>query len=150
MIRIRSPQDFGAALLFLAIGAGGLWFGREYAVGTVARIGPGYVPALMSWGLIGLGALLAVRSLAWRGPAIEAGALRPVALILASILVFAGMIEHTGLLAAGAVSLAIAGCATTEVRRREIVLLAVLFSVFCTVLFVYALSQPIPVWGPRP
>lgn len=149
MIRIRAPQDLGAGLMFLVIGGAGLWFGREYAAGSVARIGPGYVPALMGWGLLLVGAILVVRSLAFAGPRIDAGAWRPRLVILAAVLAFAGLIEYAGLFVASAVSLGIAGFATPEVRKKEIILLALLFSAFCAVLFVYGLNQPVAIFGPR-
>ena len=149
MIRIRSPQDLGVAALFVLIGVGGVWFGQDYAVGTPARIGPGYVPMMMSWGLILLGVILALRSLALDGPGIEPGAWRPRLMILAAVLAFAGTIQVVGLAVAGAITMIIAGFAAREVRRTEIVVLAVLFSALCVVVFVYALKQPIPVWGGR-
>ena len=149
MIRIRSPQDFGAAILFAVFGVVGLWFGRDYALGTPTRIGPGYVPALASWGLVAIGALLAARSAAFEGPKIEAGAWRPRLLILASILVFAGLIELTGLVVASVASMIVAGFATREARKGELVVLSVLFSVLCALMFVVALSQPMRLWGPR-
>ena len=149
MIRIKAPQDFGAAVLFLVIGGAGLWFGRDYAVGSVARIGPGYVPALMGWGLLIVGAILAVRSLAFDGPRIDAGSWRPRLVILAAVLAFAGLIEVTGLFIASAVALGISGFATPEVRKKEIVLLALLFSAFCAMLFVYGLNQPVAIFGAR-
>ncbi len=149
MIRIRAPQDLGAGLMFLVIGVAGLWFGREYATGTVARIGPGYVPSLMGWGLLLVGAILVIRSLAFDGPVMERGTWRPRLVILAAVLAFAGLIEVAGLFVAGAVALGIAGFATPEVRKKEIILLALLFSAFCAVLFVYGLNQPVAIFGPR-
>ena len=149
MIRIKSPQDLGAAVLFFVFGTGGLWFGQVYSVGTTARIGPGYVPALMSWGLIVLGVILALRSLAIEGPKIEPGAWRPRLLILVSILAFAVLIEKVGLAVTGAITVIVAGFAAREVRRTEVVILAVVFSALCVALFVYALKQPLPIWGGR-
>src|SRR4051812_5110632 len=97
MLRLKSAQDLGAAVLFALIGACGLWFGRDYPFGTPGRIGPGYVPALASWGLTGIGAVLALRSVALHGPKIEVSEWRPVLLVLASVLAFAGLIEFAGL-----------------------------------------------------
>ena len=39
MVHVRSPQDLGASVMLLFVGMGGLWFGREYAVGTAAPHG---------------------------------------------------------------------------------------------------------------
>ena len=39
MFRIKAPRDFGAGLLFIAIGAFGLIFGTELTYGSAARMG---------------------------------------------------------------------------------------------------------------
>ena len=56
MLRVKSPQDFGAAVVFLAIGVAGLYFGSDLAFGTSARMGPGYFPVLLSGLIIVIGA----------------------------------------------------------------------------------------------
>ena len=51
-----------AGLLFIAIATAGLWISRNYPIGTALRMGTGYVPRLLLWILLGLGALaLALR-----------------------------------------------------------------------------------------
>ena len=60
-LRIKSPQDVGAAIILIAIGLAGLWFGRDYDIGSVSRMGPGYMPALLSIGLLVFGAVIGLR-----------------------------------------------------------------------------------------
>ena len=48
MLRVKSPQDLGAGLVFMLIGVAGLYFGSDLAFGTAARMGPGYFPTLLS------------------------------------------------------------------------------------------------------
>ena len=43
----------------MALGALGLWLGWDYAFGTTARMGPGFVPKLLCWLLVGTGAVVA-------------------------------------------------------------------------------------------
>ena len=43
-MRIKSPQDVGAAIILIGLGLVGLWFGRDYDIGSVSRMGPGYMP----------------------------------------------------------------------------------------------------------
>ena len=40
-VRIRSPRDLGAGVLFALIGVAGFWFGRVYTFGSISRMGPG-------------------------------------------------------------------------------------------------------------
>ena len=44
MFRVRSPQDLGAGVVFVLIGAAGIYFGQDLAFGSAARMGPGYFP----------------------------------------------------------------------------------------------------------
>jgi hypothetical protein len=37
MVRVKSPQDFWAGILFALAGCAALWVGRNYAFGTLTR-----------------------------------------------------------------------------------------------------------------
>ena len=51
MVRVKSPQDLGAAFVFIAIGAAGLYFGRDLAFGAlIERIGLALTTALLTIG----------------------------------------------------------------------------------------------------
>ena len=72
-MRIKSPQDVGAAIILIALGLAGIWFGRDYDIGSVSHRGPGYMPALLSIGLLVFGAVIGLRAVTVDGPPIEAG-----------------------------------------------------------------------------
>jgi len=147
MVRVKSPQDLGAAVLLLVIGVGGLWFGREYEAGTAAAMGPGYMPMLLSLALIFFAAVIAFRAVTINGPALTPTAWRPLILVLASILCFALLIRTVGLLATAFVVPIVAAAASPESRRWETLILSAFLSVFCVLVFVYGLGQAIPVFG---
>ena len=52
-----------AGLMFIVIAAIGLWASRNYPVGTALRMSTGYVPRLLCWLLMGLGAVVLVQGL---------------------------------------------------------------------------------------
>ena len=54
-MRFDNLQDLLAGLLFAAFGAAALWFGQSLALGAATRMGPGYLPTILGWLLIGLG-----------------------------------------------------------------------------------------------
>src|SRR5437868_2560690 len=97
MIRVKNPQDFWAGLLFLVVGCLALWFGRAYTFGTATKMGPGYLPTVLSWGLVLIGAFLSLRALALGDDPIERSLIRPQIFILAAIIVFGLLIERVGL-----------------------------------------------------
>ena len=57
MLRVKSPQDLGAGLVFVLIGLAGLYFGSDLTFGTAARMGPGYFPILLSAMIAAVGEL---------------------------------------------------------------------------------------------
>ena len=149
MLRIKSPQDVGAAIVFVAIGLAGLYFGRDLAFGTSSAMGPGYFPTILSWVIIAIGVIVGGKALAIEGPPIEAVQLRPIAIIIASILVFGYLVDLVGLALTAALVTLLAAFARRGVNLVETLLLAAGLGVFCVLVFVYGLSQPFPAWWGR-
>jgi hypothetical protein len=146
MIRVKNPQDFWAGILFVVFGGAALWIGRVYAFGTLSKMGPGYLPAVLSWALLGIGGVLIARALAMSGPPIERSKLKPQLFILAAIVVFALAIERLGLAPAVVLVAVTAALASRDLRFVEAIALAVALAALCVVLFVHLLGQPFTVW----
>jgi hypothetical protein len=149
MFRVKSPQDFGAAVLFLTIGIAGIYFGQDLTFGTAARMGPGYFPTLLSCIIVAIGAIVGLKSLAIEGPPIEPIKLRPIVFILVAVLAFGFLIEQIGLAITTTALAIFAAYARGNVNLKETVLLAVGLAVFAVAVFAYALGQPLPIWWGR-
>jgi hypothetical protein len=149
MVRVRSPQDFGAGLVFVAIGAAGIVFGQDLATGSAARMGPGFFPILLSYLIIAIGLVLAGRGLVVSGPPIERIHLRPLFAIVAAVLLFGALIDRVGLAITATLITIGAAYARREVNVKETVLLAAGLALFTVGIFVYALAQPLPAWWGR-
>jgi hypothetical protein len=146
MVRVKNPQDFWSGILFIAFGGLALWFGRDYAIGTLSRIGPGFLPVMLSIGLLAVGGLLALRALAIDGPAIEKSRMLPQLCILAAIAVFAFGIERLGLALTVMAVAVTASFARRGMPWWEVIGLSIMLAVLCVVLFVQLLWQPFMVW----
>ena len=85
-------------------------------------------------------AVLVVTALIARGP--ERGPLY----VTTSILIFAGTIRPLGLILASFISIVVSAAASLEVRWRETVLWAAVLTLFCALLFPYALNLPFSFW----
>ena len=149
MLRVKSPQDLGAGLVFLAIGIAGLYFGNDLAFGTSARMGPGYFPILLSGLIIVVGLVVGFQGLTVEGPPIEKVQLRPIAFIVAAILIFGFLIESIGLALTAILLTIFAAYARPEVKLSETILLGVGLALFTVVVFVYVLGQALPAWWGR-
>src|SRR4029077_12281887 len=146
MFRIKSPQDFGAAIVFLLMGLGGLYFGKDLNSGTAGRMGPGYFPFVLSWLIIAIGVVVGLMSLSTEGPPIEVPQFRPLFFVLLSVIVFGYLMSYVGLAITGVVMTLIAAFARREVKLFESLLLGVGLSIGCVLIFVYGLGQPLPAW----
>jgi hypothetical protein len=149
MFRVKSPQDLGAGVVFVLIGVAGIVFGQDLAYGSAARMGPGYFPTLLSYLIIAIGLVLALKSIATEGPSIERIQFRPLFAILVAILAFGVLIDRIGLaLSAAALTIA-AAYARRNVNRIETLVLAAGLALFAVGIFAYALKQPLPAWWGR-
>jgi hypothetical protein len=149
VVRIRNPQDFGAAIVFVLIGAGGLYFASDLAFGTTARMGPGYFPTLLSAMILLLGFIVGVKALSVDGPAIERIPLRATAVIVICVVGFGYLIERLGVAITAAALVLVASYARRQSSMKEVIPLAIAMSIFVIGVFVYALGQPLPVLWSR-
>jgi hypothetical protein len=147
-MRVKSPQDFGAAALLVLIGTAGLVFGRGLAFGSASNMGPGYFPTILSVLILLLGIGIGVRALATEGPPIERMQLRPVAFIIAAVLLFGPLLQSVGLVITALALTAVAAFARPGAKPLETLALGAGLSAFVVLVFVYALHQPLPLgWG---
>jgi Tripartite tricarboxylate transporter TctB family len=146
MARVKDQKDFWSGILFIAFGCAGLWFGRNYAVGTLSRMGPGFFPMMMSVALVAIGTFLLARSLIVVGEPVERIAFWPQFLVLAGIVGFGLLIERVGLAVSVIAVAVISGIAAQGLRWFELAALALAMGALSVALFVHLLGQPIPVW----
>jgi hypothetical protein len=143
---LRSGQDLLCGALFAAVGAGALWIGRNYPMGTPARLGSGVFPWLLSWGLIGVGAIIFVKGLLTDGKRLEGWAWRPVLLITLAAVAFALLIEPAGLVATMLVVMALGALAGDGHTLRELSVFMAVMIVLALVIFIWGLGMPIRVF----
>lgn len=144
--RLYVNQDLVAGLMFVALGALGMWLGRNYPMGSVLRMGPGYVPLLLSSGLVALGAIVALRGALAGGDALARWHLRPLIVITVAILAFAEAIEAWGLVVASVAVVVVSSFGSRECRLPETLALAAGLTVAAILVFVVGLKLTIPVW----
>lgn len=146
----EKPRDIVGGILVMALGAGFLWVGSDLRVGTSFRMGPGYFPRLLSWLVIGLGAIMTL--LALRAPRVE-GSLghvpwRGVVLVIGAVVFFGLTLRGIGLAPAILVVVLATAWASRYASWRASVPLAVGLTVFCALLFIRGLGLPLPFVGP--
>jgi putative tricarboxylic transport membrane protein len=142
-MRIRSPKDFWAGLIFITIGGGFVLLAQQYRLGDMHRMGPAMFPTLVGALLAVLGAIIALRSFAFEGEPVPRFYLRPIGVSLLGIVLFGVALQWLGLIAAVAVLVLVAA---RDVRPLENLALAAVMILFSVAVFVWLLGLPLPLW----
>ncbi len=143
---LRINQDFMSGLMFMGWGIAGLWMSRDYPIGSTLRMGPGYMPQLLCWGLLILGLIIAVKGAMVEGEPIERWHWRPLIVVSLALFAFAWLLQPGGLVLATLAIVAIGSLAGPDFRLREVLLLATGLATGAVAIFIYALKLPLPVW----
>jgi len=144
--RERAPQDIAAGALFIAIGGSALMIAWPWRTGTLAEMGSGLMPQLVSALLLLVGAGVLARGLLSHGGAIEVVSLRPLVVVTLGVLLFAGALERFGIVPAVVIIVALSAFVSGRPSLLVLVALATGLSLACVAIFVWGLSLPVPVW----
>ena len=138
-------KDFLSGLMFIAFGLVALYFGQKLALGTPVRMGPGYVPRMLSLILLGLGVIICIVALVAGSEPVEKPKLKPIGLVTIGVVCFALLFERAGLLPALVVLILIASLANDEFKLIEVIGNMVVLAVLCTVVFKVGLGMNISI-----
>jgi hypothetical protein len=141
-VRIRSPRDFFAGVIFLLFGLCAVLMGRDYPMGTARQMGAGYFPVVLGALLVLFGSVISVRSLMVAGEKLEDIGLRPLLLVLLAIGAFAASVDSMGIVAATILMTVIGAAASPESRWREGVILTLALLGLSVGAFTYGLGLP--------
>jgi len=144
--RVRGSQDFWAGLLFVLSGGIAAGVARQYRMGTLARMGPGYFPFILGCILFFLGIIIMLRSMSKKGAAIQPWKLRPFTVVLSSVFAFALLVQSLGLIAALLGLIAFTCLGWNEFRPREMLGLYLVLTFMAVGVFVYGLGLPFKLW----
>lgn len=144
-IRIRSYRRLYAGLLIMALGVGGVFFASQLRFGSLAQMGPGFMPTVCGWLISALG--LVVLGMMFRDDieVMEAPVPRPVFMIFLSVGIFAVFIEPAGLALTTFVTAFVSSYAD-KAKFFETVALSIGAAVAASTIFVVLLGLPLGVW----
>jgi hypothetical protein len=147
-MRIRHPKDFCSGVMFMLFGAAAFFFAEDYNIGSAAKMGPGYFPFVLGALLAALGVMLLLRSVFWtkrsqQGPAFH---LKPLVLVLSSVVLFGLLLRPLGLLVSTTLLVVVSSMASHEFRWKEALLNAAVLIVVVLLVFVYCLDFQVPIW----
>lgn len=148
-MKIKSQRDFGAGLMFLAVGVSFALGASTYDFGVSARPGPGYFPMLLGLILAVLGALVLFKALTLEtedGEPIGKLAWKPLITILGSVVLFGLLLPRVGLAVALPLLVFGASAAGDEFSLRDATISAVVLTGLAWLLFIKGLALTLPLW----
>ena len=147
MIKIKSPKDFWAGVMFLGVGLFfAVWAVVNYQMGSAVRMGPAYFPAVLGGLLALLGGGVVAGSFAIAGPAVPTFHFRPLLLIVVGCVAYGYLMKPLGLVGATAVLVFVSALGGHEFKWKEVTVLYLFLIVFSVLVFVKGLTLPFPLW----
>lgn len=139
-------REFLSGLFILALGGYCLAAVGDLEIGTIAEMGPGYVPKAVAWIIVLAGAGMTLAGFWDDTPAEEKIHWRPLVVISLSVSSFGLLVDRYGIVLAVVASTFIASFASKITRHRETPYLAGVLALLGAVAFVKGLGLAIPIW----
>lgn len=143
---IKSPQDFFGGIALMALAAFAYWASSDLQGMRGFTFGPGTAPRLFSALLFFLGGAIAIMGLLSDGPPLQKYGVRGPFFVSLAIVGFAFMIRPLGLVITAFASFLVAALGSEETRWIEAAIVGAFLTLFCSLLFPYALGLPLQLW----
>jgi len=138
-------KDLWSGLMFAGFGVLALYMGSNLAIGTAIRMGPGYVPRMLSYILIAIGIAIIVRTILSPGERIERFRWKPTTMITIGVVVFAMLFERAGLAPALVCLIFLAALGGQEFKVVETILACAVLIALCIGIFKLGLGMNISI-----
>lgn len=149
MLGNGNQKQMLSGLLYAIVGVFVAWINSGRPKGTLQDMGPGYWPWMISLFLMFIGAVSIIAGARAERAVIELPPLRPIFWIYAALFTFPVLLVPAGFILAIAGTVLVASFADAEVRWRHVLVLTLVLSAFCTLLFATLLGlnfSLLPVW----
>ncbi len=145
-MKIKSPKDFWAGLMFIATGLFfALWAMEFYQMGTAVRMGPAYFPAVLGFLQVVLGVIILAGSFTLAGPKVPRFNFRPLILVTLATIAYGYLMKPLGIVGATAALVYISALGGHEFNWKEVSILFAILIIASIVVFVKGLTLPFPI-----
>src|SRR5258706_2005346 len=156
-MKIGQPKEFWGGVMFAALGfvfaiiAYGVKMGGSvlipgYSMGIPARMGPAFFPFWLGVILFVLGVIIAIGGFRHTGQEEHFPKFywKPNFYVLGAVVLFGIILKTVGMIIAGILLVVIASVGSQDFRLKRSIVLGVILSLFCALVFVFGLKLPIP------
>jgi hypothetical protein len=145
-LKIKSPEDFWAGLMFIGFGLLAVIISRDYPMGSAMRMGPGYFPTSLGGMLIVIGAIISATSFKYEGEGIEPFAWKPMILLGAAYAFVGWGMDHVGFVISMVVLITVSAAAGREFKIKEVIPMTIVLITGAWALFIWGLELPYPLF----
>lgn len=145
-MKIKSPKDFWAGLMFIAFGLSFVFIARNYEMGKAMSMGPAYFPTVLGYLTAVLGGIVFFQSFTVRGGKVPTFSFWPIFFIVLSLCLFGYLLKPLGLVLSLVLLVVVSAVGGREFKMKEVLILTVALTIFSVLVFVKALSLPLPLW----
>ncbi len=147
-MQIKNRRDFYAGIMFLLFGIGFLGLSLQYQMGTAAKMGPAYFPAVLGGILAVLGAIIFFGSMGKKAQTltVEKFDLGLSGYIVVSIILFGVALNYLGFIAALIVLILVSSKASHEFKLRDTLISMVVLAIASYLIFIKGLQLQMLVW----
>jgi hypothetical protein len=147
LILKRNPRDLWTGVIFIAVGLAAIYFVRGHQMGTAMRMGPAYFPTMLGILQVLIGVAVLLRALVRPGLPLDRFALKKLAWVLGSIVLFGLLLRGMGLIIATIVIVILSAYASEKFHWSTALILAAGIAISSAILFIILLGIPIPIFG---
>ena len=146
-VALGDNKDFLTGLMFIGVGALGIYMAQDYPMGSALRMGPGYFPIVLSGLLILFGIYCLIQGLLkpekLKG---DGWSLRALVILPIGAVIFGLLMEYAGFIPALVVLVFVSAYAGNEFKFVEVLLLSIGLTIGSWALFIWGLGLPYPLF----
>lgn len=145
-MRIRNHRDFWSGVLFILTGTLFALLSQQYTVGTAAKMGPGYFPAMLGGLMALLGLMLLVPSVRMGSPETRINPVdfKMIGLILGAVALYAATLPKLGFIVSLVLLVVVSSYASHEFKLKSTLISAVALLIGSWLVFVKGLELQFP------
>jgi len=143
----RNPKDLWTGIIYIAFGAAAIFIARDYGWGTPRKMGPAFFPGILSVLLIVIGIISLVRSFVRPGTPVGRFTFKGLFMVTGATVLFGLIVRGAGLVIAMPVLVIVSAYASHKFSWRTSIIMAIVLTVSCILIFLKGLGIPLPVLG---
>lgn len=144
--RIKGPQDFYGGLVLMGVALFALWASSDLPGSQGFAFGAGTAPRMFGVLLLLLSAGIMLSGLFIKGEPLQRYGVRGPLFVTLAIVSFSLTIRPLGLIISAMLSFIIAAMGTPETKWKETIIVGILLTIGCSLLFPYALGLPLELY----